>query len=467
MLNALKKRILALAAALCLCPPLLCYAETPSAEEMNRIFEAQLSHLGYFTELPDETADEATRRALLNFQIANGLELTGTADEATAARLQAGGCVSKQEYLAAIAQRYADLKLEEGSVGDDVYELQRMLTSLEYYSGQTDGVFGAETGDAVAVFQMAVGLDATGVADGATLYRLFEGDPPDRGAFLRSVCAEKGDSGRHVKQVQQRLREMGYFDGECTGTYGEMTARAVELFQQMNELEPTGELDVETSAALYSTEAIRWSGGGIFHLGDTGEAVRRLQQRLARLGYYADTISGEFDVRTQTALCLLQIACGLETGEQAPAENESVVHQWEAVDAFRKSRASAGTQAADRAYEIALIMLGRDFAEEGKTLFPGFSFVQNVYAQSGVAFVEPGEIIGEATACEDGDVRIGAGRIVALERVDEGSMQMSLGISLGDGKLAYLDDAGRVVAGLMEQMDFQSAFVWALGGEDA
>jgi peptidoglycan hydrolase-like protein with peptidoglycan-binding domain len=53
-----------------------------------------------------------------------------------------------------------------------------------------------------------------------------------------------------VRQVQQKLNDMGYQAGPVDGIMGPQTKQALRSFQQAENLEQTGRLDQETSAAL-------------------------------------------------------------------------------------------------------------------------------------------------------------------------------------------------------------------------
>ena len=55
-------------------------------------------------------------------------------------------------------------RLELGSTGDGVVQLQERLIALGYLSGTADGNFGSNTKTAVKRFQAALGLSQTGVA---------------------------------------------------------------------------------------------------------------------------------------------------------------------------------------------------------------------------------------------------------------------------------------------------------------
>ena len=73
--------------------------------------------------------------------------------------------------LTAITRVYEDREaavLRQGSTGGEVKEVQRRLKAWGYYSGETDGIFGAGTRVAVISFQKKNGLTADGVVGAAT-----------------------------------------------------------------------------------------------------------------------------------------------------------------------------------------------------------------------------------------------------------------------------------------------------------
>lgn len=63
-----------------------------------------------------------------------------------------------------------------------------------------------------------------------------------------------GTKGEDVVVMQQRLIELGYLNGKADGSYGGGTAAAVKAFQQAAGLEPSGEADAKTLAALFATQ---------------------------------------------------------------------------------------------------------------------------------------------------------------------------------------------------------------------
>ena len=59
-----------------------------------------------------------------------------------------------------------------------------------------------------------------------------------------------GSSGEEVKQIQKKLKEWGYYDGNVDGIYGTKTFNAVKKFQSQNGLNVDGIAGEKTLAAL-------------------------------------------------------------------------------------------------------------------------------------------------------------------------------------------------------------------------
>ena len=70
---------------------------------------------------------------------------------------------------------------------------------------------------------------------------------------LVPVCfgiSRYGSSGEEVKQIQKKLKEWGYYDGEVDGLYGSKTFSAVKKFQAKNGLTVDGIAGDKTLEAL-------------------------------------------------------------------------------------------------------------------------------------------------------------------------------------------------------------------------
>lgn len=67
-----------------------------------------------------------------------------------------------------------------GSRGEEVKQIQTVLKDRQLYTGNIDGIYGAQTEQAVIKFQKQMGLTADGIAGPKTLAALGLGDTPAR-----------------------------------------------------------------------------------------------------------------------------------------------------------------------------------------------------------------------------------------------------------------------------------------------
>ena len=131
--------------------------------------------------------------------------------------------------------------LRQGSKGDAVIELQRLLQGQGFYNGKLDGDFGAGTANAVINFQKAHGLTADGVFGNVSWTKLRSLNiPPAKPALLQ------GARGTYVMQAQQLLKEKGYYQGRVDGDFGNGTKTAIAAFQKANALVVDGKVGAKT-----------------------------------------------------------------------------------------------------------------------------------------------------------------------------------------------------------------------------
>lgn len=112
---------------------------------------------------------------------------------------------------------------------------------------------------------------------------------------------DEGDRSPVVAQIQERLMDLGYMDSdEPTEYYGSITERAVKTFQSHNGLSSDGICGSETYYLLFSDDAKKY----VMQLGDSGDDVEGVQQRLYELGYVTtkSNITGTFGDLTQSAV---------------------------------------------------------------------------------------------------------------------------------------------------------------------
>ena len=79
---------------------------------------------------------------------------------------------------------------------------------------------------------------------------------------------KKGSSGAAVSEIQTRLKNWGYYDGEVDGVYGSQTEKAVRYFQRKNGLSVDGQVGDRTLAALGMQPSGNSGGGNSGSSGD-------------------------------------------------------------------------------------------------------------------------------------------------------------------------------------------------------
>ena len=75
-----------------------------------------------------------------------------------------------------------------------------------------------------------------------------------------AVAYGKGSYGDTVKQIQQKLKDWGYYSGDVDGVFGSGTEKAVKSFQESNGLTADGRAGTQTLSALGIQASS--SGGG-------------------------------------------------------------------------------------------------------------------------------------------------------------------------------------------------------------
>ena len=198
-------------------------------------------------------------------------------------------------------------RLEKGSTGSDVKDLQKKLKKLGYYDAYVDGDYGDTTVAAVKAFQKKYNLTADGIAGKETLkkldsaYKNADSDKDDDSLRM-------GDSGSAVKDLQTKLKKLGYYSGTVDSTFGSGTYAAVRAFQKKYNLTADGVAGSETLKKLDSAykNADSDKDDDSLRMGDSGSAVKDLQTKLKKLGYYDGTVDSTFGSGTYAAVKAFQ-----------------------------------------------------------------------------------------------------------------------------------------------------------------
>ena len=198
-------------------------------------------------------------------------------------------------------------RLEKGSTGSDVKDLQTKLKKLGYYDAYVDGDYGDTTVAAVKAFQKKYNLTADGIAGKETLKKLDSAyKNADSAKDVDSL--RMGDSGSAVKDLQTKLKKLGYYDGTVDSTFGSGTYAAVKAFQKKYNLTADGVAGSETLKKLDSAykNADSDKDDGSLRKGATGSAVKNLQTKLKKLGFYNASIDGDYGDTTVAAVKAFQ-----------------------------------------------------------------------------------------------------------------------------------------------------------------
>jgi len=260
-------------------------------------------------------------------------------------------------------ESYPGVPLEVGSAGNNVRIIQTELNRIsQNYPAipkitNANGIFGADTREAVQKFQEIFNIQQTGEVDKSTWYAIKRYYAGVKGLselaaegitiaeasvpFANQVAA--GDTGIPVRTVQYYLSVIAYFNGALapvprTSVFDSATVDAVERFQEFYGLAVTGIVDndtwntitriyTETVASLpqgYSGQNAKLYPGYFLTEGTRNEAVSDLQTYLSRI---ADTVTeipkvsvtGFFGEQTAAAVREFQRLFGLEvTGAVGP-----------------------------------------------------------------------------------------------------------------------------------------------------
>ena len=245
------------------------------------------------------------------------------------------------------------------------------------------------------------------------------------------------------------------------------------LFQRENGLEETGSADPATWVAIYSGAAVTHRRDDALQLGDSGDSVRQVQDRLKALGYHRPEPDGNFGYATQTAVRLFQMACGLVATGEVDSETLTRLMDMEAP-AMQSENVRLGFEmmlaAADETTQTALAetatgMLGTAFGNADDDLYPGFSFVQYVCVAAGLPVSQPEDLIRLASQQVESASAVDSGDIVAFQSVSGDSVSILLAIGAGDGKvICTTATGGWVVVSFMDQLESANIYRWDARG---
>ena len=116
--------------------------------------------------------------------------------------------------------------LSRGNTGLRVTIMQDRLRALGYLADSADGIYGERTQEAVALFQEENVLSGNGSATRETLQRLYASNAS---ACQSYIYMERGDTGYRVRELNERLKELYYYEGTPGSTYNTVSYTHLNL----------------------------------------------------------------------------------------------------------------------------------------------------------------------------------------------------------------------------------------------
>lgn len=261
-----------------------------------------LKKLGYFNGPVTGKFASLTQNATIKFQRANRISADGVIGVSTQRALQRA-CQSRSSNRNIGGASRSPVgqypTLSQGKTGAAVTRLQQRLRQLGYFKTNPTGNFGRITKDAVIAFQRSYRITANGIVNRQTWNALMGSSPtPGRSSL----------STQQVRELQVRLRQLGYLNADATGNVGPMTREAVIAFQRNNGLPVDGIANAQVldSVRRVSTGSIQQPGRNYLTVGDRGENVRLVQERLAQLGFSNTNPNGLFNDYTRQSVIAFQ-----------------------------------------------------------------------------------------------------------------------------------------------------------------
>ncbi len=204
-----------------------------------------------------------TEAAVKAFQKDKGLTADGVAGTKT---LDAIELALKNAGSTSGSSSSSGSGMKLGSTSEAVRNLQKDLTTLGFYYGDITGHFGTMTEKAVEKFQKSRGMTQDGVVGEKTLAAIASalkstGNTSASASGSVGGALREGDSGDAVTELQTMLKSLGYYYGDITGNFGDLTRKAVRAFQDKQNLTVDGIAGPSTMNKLRSLTGSTGSSG--------------------------------------------------------------------------------------------------------------------------------------------------------------------------------------------------------------
>ncbi len=160
---------------------------------------------------------------------------------------------------------------------------------------------------------LSIERSATPTPTADTSSMLYVTIDPNNTPAPTALVLKRGMQNDAVKQLQQTLKDLGYYSDVVDGQFGDGTVAAVMLFQAQHNLTADGLAGTDTLALLNSGKAETYqptptptATPSVIRKGEHSDRVTAVQQRLQELGFYTSEIDGQFGSGTEEAVRLFQ-----------------------------------------------------------------------------------------------------------------------------------------------------------------
>ncbi|MBQ8094769.1 MAG: peptidoglycan-binding protein [Clostridia bacterium] len=300
-----------------------------SARTMEQV-QTMLKTLDFYSGEITGNAGEKTIAAIKAFQTQYGLTADGIVGNTTLKKLtEVYNAFQASDASIATAPTAAPAsETTQSASSGTIMQVQEKLKALGFYNGEVTGNAGSKTTAAIKAFQQKYGLTADGIAGSATLAKLNEvynsqGKTSETSAPSATSAPANSASSSTIRQVQEKLKALGFYNGEVTGNAGSKTTAAIKAFQKKYGLTADGIVGSATlnklnevynaagsSASDTSAEPVSTSSS---NSSVSSSTIRQVQEKLKALGFYSGEVTGNAGSKTTAAIKAFQKKYGLTT----------------------------------------------------------------------------------------------------------------------------------------------------------
>lgn len=261
-------------------------------------------------------------------------------------------------------------------------------------------------------------------------------------ADFGDTTLKKGMTHPDVIVLQQKLKELNFFTEEqCTNYFGDKTEAAVIKFQQSVGLTADGIAGSKTLQAIevkIKQKNLIPEGFTELKLGDTGELVKQVQQKLKDLKLLAKEPTATFDEDTVEAVKKFQSTNGLEaTG----IVDKATLIKLNTASTSTSSRGVAAPELGTEIADYAKKFLGKPYrwgASSGNS-FDCSGFTMYIYKHFGIDLGHGADLqFKEGTKISRSDLQLGDA--VFFTTYKKGASHV--GIYIGNNKFIHASSSG-------------------------